>query len=156
MSGTTRSGSGSTQGGPFSELERAAMKERAAELKAEERRGGGSKAAAAERDLLAKIAEMPEPDRSLAERVHSLVTAVAPDLSPKLWYGQPAYASGGKVVCFFRSGQADGARYSTFGFNDEAELDVGGGFWPTSFALTADMDDAAEAQISALVAKAVS
>jgi uncharacterized protein YdhG (YjbR/CyaY superfamily) len=144
------------QGGSFSEQERAAMKQRAAELRAEGRRGGRSKAAAAEQDLLAAIAKMPEPDRSLAERIHGLVIAAAPDLAPKLWYGQPAYARSGKVVCFFRSGQADGARYSAFGFNDEAKLDVDGGFWPTSFALTADMGEAAEAEITRLVAKAVS
>ena len=139
----------------FSEQERAAMKERAAELRKASGRGAG-KAAAAERDLLAKIAAMPEPDRALAERVHALVTAAAPDLAPKLWYGQPAYARAGKVVCFFRSGQADGVRYSTFGFNDEARLDAESGLWPTSFALTPAMDESAAAEITALVRRAVS
>ncbi|SOE02699.1 DUF1801 domain-containing protein [Blastococcus haudaquaticus] len=112
----------------FSAEERAAMKERAAELKAAGRRDGGSKKAAAEEaDLLAKIAAMPEPDRALAERVHAVVTAAAPELAPKLWYGQPAWAKDGKVVCFFRSGQADRTRYSVFGFNEEANLDEDGG-----------------------------
>ncbi|RBY86914.1 iron chaperone [Blastococcus sp. TF02A-26] len=156
MTSTSKSRSKDRSEGGLSAAEQAAVKERAAEVRAEGRRGTG-KAAAAERDLLAKIAAMPQPDRGLAERVHALVTAAAPDLAPKLWYGQPAYAgAGGKVVCFFRSGQADGVRYSTFGFNDEARLDADGGFWPTSFAVTAELDEAAEADISALVRRAVS
>jgi uncharacterized protein YdhG (YjbR/CyaY superfamily) len=140
----------------FSEQERAAMKERASELKAEARRGrGAEKAAADERDVLAKIAEMPESDRVLAERVHAIVTTAAPELSPKLWYGQPAYVRKGKVVCFFRSGQMDKERYSTFGFNPEANLDDECGLWPTSYALT-EVSDAAEDMIAALVKQAVS
>jgi len=139
----------------FSAEERAAMKERAAELTTARRRGrGADKAAAEEADLLAKIAAMPEPDRSLAERVHAVVTAAAPGLAPRLWYGQPAYASKGKVVCFFRSGLADKTRYSVFGFSEEAALDEDGGMWPTSWAL-AGLDDAAAATLSALVKKAV-
>jgi uncharacterized protein YdhG (YjbR/CyaY superfamily) len=134
--------------------ERAAVTERAAELKASGRRGGGAAKAAAEAaDLLAKIAAMPQPDRALAERVHAVVTAAAPELAPKLWYGQPAYARKGKVVCFFRSGLADRTRYSTFGFNAEAALDGDGGMWPTSWALT-KLDDAGEATLSALVRRA--
>ena len=152
--GTTKQ-SGSPADG-FSAEERAAMKERAAELKAAGRRGRGSgKAAAEEADLLAKIAAMPSPDRALAERIHTIVTAAAPDLAPKLWYGQPAYARNGKVVCFFRSGQADKTRYSVFGFNEEAALDEDGGMWPTSWAVTG-VDDAGEALIRRLVTKAVS
>lgn len=140
----------------FSEQERAAMKERAAELKAEAGRGrGAAKAAADERDVLAKIAEMPEPDRTLAERVHALVTTAAPELAPKLWYGQPAYARKGKVVCFFRSGQVDKERYSTFGFSVEANLDDDRGLWPTAYALT-ELSDEAEATIVAQVKQAVS
>lgn len=139
----------------FSEQERAAMKDRAAELKAEPRRGRGAEKAAVEaREVLTKIAEMPEPDRALAERVHAIVVADAPELSPKLWYGQPAYARKGKVVCFFRSGQADKERYSTFGFTPEANLDDGSGLWPTAFALT-EVSGAAEATIAALVKQAV-
>jgi uncharacterized protein YdhG (YjbR/CyaY superfamily) len=140
----------------FSAEERAAMKERAAELKDAARRGGSSKKAAAdEAALLAKIAEMPLPDRALAERVHAVVTAAAPELAPKLWYGQPAYAKAGKVVCFFRSGQADKSRYSVFGFDVAANLDDDGGMWPTSFALT-ELSEAGEATINRLVRKAVS
>ncbi|MGW0593985.1 iron chaperone [Streptosporangium sp. NPDC002607] len=140
----------------FSEVERAAIKERAAELKADARRSRGTgKAAVDERDVLAKIAEMPPTDRALAERVHTIVTSAAPDLSPKLWYGQPAYAKGGKVVCFFRSGQMDKTRYSVFGFNEEANLDDDSGMWPTSYALT-ELSEAAEAAIRELVKKAVS
>jgi uncharacterized protein YdhG (YjbR/CyaY superfamily) len=140
----------------FSEQERASLKERASELRAEARRGRGAKKTAAdERDVLAKIAEMPESDRALAERVHAVVTTVAPELSPKLWYGQPAYARKGKVVCFFRSGQVDKERYSTFGFTPEANLDDNSGLWPTSYAL-AEVSDAAEDTIAALVKQAVS
>lgn len=139
----------------FSEQERAAMKERAAELKADGRRGRGEKAAADERDVLSKIAEMPASDRAMADRIHAIVTTAAPELSPKLWYGQPAYARKGKVVCFFRSGQADKERYSTFGFTVEANLDDESGLWPTSYAVT-EMSEKAEKTISALVEKAVS
>ena len=136
----------------FSEQERAAMKQRAAELKKEGGRGA-AKAAAAEAEVLAKIAEMPQPDRAIAERVHVIVTSVAPDLAPKLWYGQPAYARKGKAVCFFRSGQGDQERYSTLGFSTEANLDDVSGLWPTAYALT-EINDATEKQIAALVKQA--
>ncbi|WP_374611863.1 DUF1801 domain-containing protein, partial [Gordonia sp. (in: high G+C Gram-positive bacteria)] len=121
--------------GGFSDQERAAMKERAAELEKEKSRGRGNKKAAEELDLLAKLETMDPADRAMAERIHAIVTATAPDLAPKLWYGQPAYASQGKVVCFFRSGHDDKERYSTFGFTQNANLDDGG-FWPTSFAVS--------------------
>ena len=132
--------------------ERAAMKERAREMKASSR----SRAAKAdgESDLLAKIAEMPEPDRVMAERLHAVIKASAPDLSPKTWYGMPAYARDGKVVCFFQAADKFKARYATFGFNDSANLDEGA-MWPTSFALK-ELTAAAEATIAALVKKAVS
>lgn len=140
----------------FSEEERAAMKERAAELKAEARSGRGSKKAAAdEAAVLSKIADKASPDRALAERLHAIVTAAAPELSPKLWYGQPAYAKAGKVVCFFRSGQVDKERYSTFGFSTEANLDDDSSIWPTSYALT-ELSEAGEKTIIELVKKAVS
>ncbi|MGH3692270.1 MAG: DUF1801 domain-containing protein [Microbacterium sp.] len=120
----------------FSAQERAAMKDRAAELKAEARRAkGAEKAAAEEADVLAKIAEMPDGDREMAERVHAIVSTVAPALAPKLYYSQPGYARDGKVVCFFRSGQMDKERYSTFGFSVHAGLDTEDGFWPTAYAL---------------------
>lgn len=138
----------------FSAEERAAMKERAAELKKEANRGRGGKAAAAELDVLSKIAEMAAPDRAVAERIHTIVTTNAPELSPKLWYGQPAYARKDKVVCFFRSGDTDKERYSTFGFTPWANLDDSG-FWPTSFAVT-ELGDEAEKTITALIRKAVS
>jgi uncharacterized protein YdhG (YjbR/CyaY superfamily) len=140
----------------FTDEERAAMKERARELKAEARRGPRAKKdeADGERDVLAKIAEMPEPDRAMAERLHAIVKASAPALSPKTWYGMPAYAKDGKVVCFFTPASKFKGRYATLGFNDTANLDDGA-IWPTSFALrewTAD----GEARIGALVKKAVS
>ncbi len=122
--------------GGFSAEERAAMKGRAAELKAEAKRArGAEKAAADEADVLAKIAEMPDADRKMAERVHAIVTTTAPELAPKLYYGQPGYARDGKVVCFFRSGQQDKERYSTFGFSAQARLDSADGLWPTAYAL---------------------
>ena len=135
----------------FTDEERAAMKERAQELKAEdaprqEKDGEG--------DVLAKIAEMPAPDRTMAERLHAIVKANAPDLSPKTWYGMPAYARDGKVVCFFQSAEKFKSRYATFGFSDEANLDDGA-MWPTSFALK-ELTAADEARIAALVKKAVS
>ena len=136
----------------FTEDERAAMKERARELKAEARRGKDRKAG--ERDLLAQIAEMPGPDRALAKRVHAIVTANAPDLMPKTWYGMPAYARDGKVVCFFQSAEKFKSRYATLGFSDSAKLDEGA-MWPTSFALT-KLTAADEKRIAALVKKAVS
>jgi uncharacterized protein YdhG (YjbR/CyaY superfamily) len=137
----------------FTDEERAAMKARARELQAEAR--ANQTRAAGERDLLAKIAEMPEPDRAMAARLHELIQASAPALMPKTWYGMPAYANqDGKVVCFFQSAQKFNARYATFGFNDTANLDEGA-MWPTSFALKA-LTPAEEAKISALVKKAVS
>jgi uncharacterized protein YdhG (YjbR/CyaY superfamily) len=116
----------------WTDEERAAMKERSQELKATKRRG---KKVDEEGPVLAKIAEMPEPDRIIAERLHDLIKTSAPALSPKLWYGMPAYAKDGKVVCFFQSAQKFKSRYATFGFNDDANLDEGT-MWPTSFALT--------------------
>jgi uncharacterized protein YdhG (YjbR/CyaY superfamily) len=129
------------------------MKERAQELKAEGRRGRGADKADGETAVLAKLAEMPEPDRTMGERVHAIIKASAPDLSPKTWYGMPAYAKDGKVVCFFQGAQKFKARYATFGFNDTANLDEGA-MWPTSFALK-KLTAAEEATISALVKKAV-
>jgi uncharacterized protein YdhG (YjbR/CyaY superfamily) len=134
--------------------ERAAMKQRTQELKAEARRSRGADKADAERDVLAKIAELPEPDRALAERLHAIIKANAPALSPKTWYGMPAYAKDGKVVCFFQAAQKFKTRYATFGFNDTANLDDGA-LWPTAFALT-ELTATEEARIAALVKKAVS
>jgi uncharacterized protein YdhG (YjbR/CyaY superfamily) len=136
----------------FTGDEKAAMRERARELKAESRRGADR--ADGERDLLAKIAEMPETDRVMAERIHALITATAPDLSPKTWYGMPAYARDGKIVCFFKSADKFKARYATFGFEEDAHLDDGN-MWPTSFALK-KLTAADEARIGALVKKAAS
>ena len=136
----------------FTAEERAAMKERAKELKAEERARNDK--AAGERDVLAKIAEMSEPDRAMAERLHAIVKASAPELSPKTWYGMPAYAKDGKVVCFFTPAHKFNTRYATFGFNDTANLDDGA-IWPTSFALK-ELTAAAEARLAALVKQAVS
>jgi uncharacterized protein YdhG (YjbR/CyaY superfamily) len=144
------SASGDSKG--FTAEERAAMRERARELKAEAR--GAADRAEGEKAVLAKIAEMPEPDRGMAKRIHAIVTASGPNLSPRTWYGMPAYAKDGKVVCFFQSADKFKARYATFGFNDTANLDEGA-MWPTSFALKA-MTAAEEARISALVKKAVS
>ena len=138
----------------FTDEERAAMKERALELKAEARRGPGGKKADDEGNVLAKIAEMPEPDRAMAERLHAIIKASAPALSPRTWYGMPAYARDGKVVCFFQSAQKFKTRYATFGFMHEAKLDEGA-MWPTAFALT-ELTAAEEAKIAALVKKAVS
>jgi uncharacterized protein YdhG (YjbR/CyaY superfamily) len=138
----------------FTDEERAAMKERARELKSETRRGPRARKAAGESDLLAKIAEMPEADRAIAERLHELIKATAPALSPQTWYGMPAYAKDGKVVCFFQSAHKFKSRYATFGFNDTANLDKGA-MWPTSFALKA-LTSAEETKIRALVKKAVS
>ena len=137
----------------FTADEKAAMKERARELKAEAR--ASKDKAAGEKDVLAKIAEMTGPDRAMAERLHAIITASAPALSPKTWYGMPAYANkDGKVVCFFRDAGKFKERYATFGFNPEANLDEGH-MWPTSFALT-ELTPAEEAKIGALVKKAVS
>src|SRR5919107_1240906 len=131
----------------FTAEERAAMKERAREQKAEAQKADG------ERAVLAKIAEMQEPDRAMAERLHEIVKAAAPDLSPKTWYGMPAYAKGGKVVCFFQSAQKFDTRYATFSFSDKANLDEGA-MWPTSFALK-ELSAAEEAKIGELVRRAV-
>jgi uncharacterized protein YdhG (YjbR/CyaY superfamily) len=131
----------------FTAEERAAMKERAKEQKAEAQKVDG------ERAVLAKIAEMQGPDRTMAERLHEIVKANAPELSPRTWYGMPAYAKDGKVVCFFQSAQKFNTRYATFSFSDRANLDEGA-MWPTSFALK-ELTDAEEARIGALVKKAV-
>jgi uncharacterized protein YdhG (YjbR/CyaY superfamily) len=131
----------------FTAEERAAMRERARELKADARKADGEKA------LLAKIAEMKGSDAAMAQRIHAIVTATAPTLAPKTWYGMPAYAKDGKIVCFFQSAEKFDARYATFGFSDEANLDAGA-MWPTSFALK-ELTAAEEAKIAALVKKAV-
>jgi uncharacterized protein YdhG (YjbR/CyaY superfamily) len=138
----------------FTDEERAAMKERAKELKAAPRRGPRADKEDGESAVLAKIAEMREPDRAMGRRLHAIVKANAPALSPKLWYGMPAYAKGGKVVCFFQSAQKFKTRYATFGFSDAANLDDGA-LWPTAFALKA-LTTADEAKIGALVKKAAS
>ncbi|MER5398514.1 hypothetical protein [Streptomyces sp. NPDC002599] len=139
----------------FTAEERAAMKDHAKELKKEASRGSrADKAAEAERDVLAKIAEMGESDRIMAERVHAVVTACAPVLAPKLWYGMPAYALDGKVVCFFQSAEKFKARYATLGFSDRANLDEGA-MWATAFALTG-LTAEVEAKIGTLVKQAVS
>ncbi len=154
--GTQRSAKTTTASGKkskgFTDEERSAMKERAREMKAEARRGPRADKADGESVVLAKIAEMPEPDRAMATRLHAIITASAPALSPKTWYGMPAYAKDGKVVCFFQSAQKFKSRYATLGFNDEAKLDEGA-MWPTSFALK-ELTAAEEAKIAALVKKA--
>ena len=145
---STKTSAADTKSKGFTAEERAAMKERAQELKAEARRADGESA------LLAKIAEMPGPDRALAKRLHGIVKASAPALTPKTWYGMPAYARDDKVVCFFQSADKFKSRYATLGFSDEANLDDGA-MWPTSFALK-KLTAADEARIAALVKKAVS
>ena len=137
----------------FTDEERAAMKERAQELRAEAR-GRRAKKADGEGDVLAKIAEMPEPDRAMAERLHAIIKASAPALSPRTWYGMPAYAKDGHVVCFFQGAHKFKARYATFGFTDKANLDEGA-VWPVAFALK-ELTAAVEARIGALVKKAAS
>jgi uncharacterized protein YdhG (YjbR/CyaY superfamily) len=144
---TRKAGARAGKATGFSAAERAAMKERAKELKAEANRADGEKA------LLAKIAEMPKADRALAERIHAIVMACAPDLSPKTWYGMPAYAKDGKVLCYFQSADKFDSRYATFGFSDTAKLDAGA-MWPTVFALT-KLTAADEKKIAGLVKKAV-
>jgi uncharacterized protein YdhG (YjbR/CyaY superfamily) len=146
--GTRRSTGKASKG--FTDEERAAMRERAREAKA----GGARAKADGESEVLAKIAEMSEPDRAIAERLHALIKASAPDLSPRTWYGMPAYAKDGDVVCFFQPAQKFKARYATFGFSDKANLDEGG-MWPTSFALK-ELTAAEEARIGALVKQAAS
>ncbi len=132
----------------FTDEERAAMKERSRELKAAAKKADG------ESDVLAKIAEMPDPDRAMAERLHAIIKASAPTLSPKTWYGMPAYAKDGKIVCFFQSAQKFNTRYATFGFSDTANLDEGA-LWPVAFALK-ELTATEEARIVELVKKAVS
>jgi len=140
--------------GGFSDFEKAAMKERAEELKAESRRGSkADKDAAGERDVLAALAAMPKADRVIGERLHALVRATAPDLSPRTWYGMPAYARDDKVVCFFQGAAKFKARYATLGFSDQAKLDEGD-LWPTSYAVQA-LTPATEAKIAALLKKAL-
>ncbi len=134
----------------FTEDEMAAMRERAREVKAESKSRNAREDG--ERDLLAKIAEMPPADRAIAERIHAIVTANAPDLTPKTWYGMPAYARNGKVVCFFKAAAKFDSRYATFGFEEEGRVDDGE-MWPTSWALT-KLTPAGEAAIAALVKKA--
>jgi hypothetical protein len=138
----------------FTDEERAAMKERAQEMKASARRGPRAAKADGESDVLAKIAEMQESDRALAERLHAVIMASAPALAPRTWYGMPAYAKDGKIVCFFQTAQKFKTRYATLGFSDRANLDDGA-MWPTSYALT-ELTAADEARIGALVKKAVS
>jgi hypothetical protein len=138
----------------FTDAERAAMKERARELKAEGRRGPRAQKADGESDVLAAIAEMPEPDRAMARRLHAIIQASAPALSPRTWYGMPAYARDGHVVCFFQGAHKFKTRYATLGFSDKANLDEGT-VWPVAFALK-ELTAADEARIGALVKKAVS
>ncbi len=151
---TTKSPTGrDTSSKGWTDQEKGAMKERAKELKAEERRGKDR--ADGERDLLSKIAQMPASDRDMATRIHAVISSSAPDLSPKTWYGMPAYANAdGKIVCFFQAADKFKARYATFGFNDDANLDEGS-MWPTAWALT-KLTPADEKKIGALVKKAVS
>lgn len=139
------------EGAGFTAEERAAMKERARELKAEARASRNK--AEGENDLLAKIAEMDEPERSMAARLHAIIQEFAPQLAPRTWYGMPAYARDGQVVCFFQSAGKFKSRYATLGFSDTARLDEGA-FWPTSFALV-ELTSEVEEQIRALVKKAV-
>ena len=136
----------------FSDAERAAMKERAEELKTARR--GGKKKSDEANACLAKIAEMPQPDRTLAERLHAIILSTAPELSPKTWYGMPAYAKDDKIVCFFQGAQKFESRYSTLGFNDRANLDEGT-MWPTAYAVT-DLTETDVERIEALIRRAVS
>jgi uncharacterized protein YdhG (YjbR/CyaY superfamily) len=138
----------------FTDDERAAMKARAQELKAAARRSPRSAGADGESDLLAKIAEMPEPERGMAERIHAIVKASVPELTSRTWYGMPAWAKDGNLICFFKSAHKFKARYATLGFSDKASLDDGS-MWPTDFALM-ELTAASEARISALVKQAVS
>ena len=138
----------------FTDEEKAAMKEYAKERKAAARRGSKATREDGESDLLAKIAEMEEPDRTMAERIHAIVTESAPELAPRTWYGMPAYAKDGNVICFFQSAQKFKSRYATLGFSDKANLDEGT-MWPNAYALT-ELNDDVEERISALVKQAVS
>jgi uncharacterized protein YdhG (YjbR/CyaY superfamily) len=156
MKDTQRPAKGTTAAGQpadgFTAEERAAMQERTRELKAASRRGPSAAKADGEADVLAKIAEMPEPDRAMAERVHALIKATAPDLEPRTWYGMPAYAKDGKLICFFQAASKFKVRYATLGFQPDAKLDDGT-MWPTAFALT-ELTAEVEARIVALVRKA--
>jgi uncharacterized protein YdhG (YjbR/CyaY superfamily) len=152
-SAKTTTATGRTSKG-FTDEERAAMKDRVQEVKSAARRGPRADKADGEAEVLAKIAEMPASDRAMAKRLHAIIKASAPALSPRTWYGMPAYAKDGKVVCFFQSAQKFKTRYATLGFSDEANLDEGT-MWPAAFALT-ELTAAAEARIGALVKKAVS
>jgi uncharacterized protein YdhG (YjbR/CyaY superfamily) len=158
MKDTQKSGESTTTGDQtsegFTDEERAAMKERAQELKATGRRGSRKEKGNGESDVLAKFAEMPEPDRVMAERLHAIIKTSAPVLSPRTWYGMPAYARNGTVICFFRPASKFKTRYATFGFSDKANLDDGS-MWPTDFALR-ELTAADEARIAALVKQAVS
>jgi uncharacterized protein YdhG (YjbR/CyaY superfamily) len=138
----------------FTDDERAAMRERAQEVKSAARRGARGSKADGESDVLAKIAEMPDHDRAIAERLHAVIMASAPGLSPRTWYGMPAYAKDGKVVCFFQGAHKFKTRYATLGFSDKANLDEGA-MWPNAFALK-ELTAAEEARISTLVKKALS
>lgn len=155
---TQKSATSSTAGNSklkgFTDAERQAMKERSRELKAAGRRKPHGQNADGESEVLAKIAEMPEPDRAMGNRLHAIIKASAPTLSPRLWYGMPAYSKDGKVVCYFQSAEKFGTRYATFGFSDKAKLDRGA-LWPVVFALKR-LTAAEEATIVALVEKAVS
>jgi len=151
MNATKKTAGRETPADGWTDEERAAMKEHAKELKAAAKRGAAK--ADGEADVVAKIAEMPASDRAMAERIHEIVKASAPDLDPRTWYGMPAYAKDGKVICFFQAANKFKARYATFGFNDIANLDEGA-MWPTSWALT-KLTAADEATIGALVKKAV-
>lgn len=158
MKDTQQSSSNTTDGDKsserFSDEERAAIRERAKEVKATSRRGKRADKADEESDVLTKIAEMPEPDRTMGERLHAIIKASAPSLSPKLWYGMPSYARDGKVVCFFQPASKFKTRYAMLGFNDSAHLDEGM-MWPTAYALTEVTADV-EARIAAIVKKAAS
>ena len=138
----------------FTDEEKAAMQDRVEEMKVPARRGSGADKADGESEVLAKIAEMKDQDRAMGKRLHAVITASAPALSPRLWYGMPAYAKNGKVVCIFQSGQKFKTRYATLGFSDAANLDEGT-MWPNAYALT-KLTPAVEARIGALVKKAVS
>jgi hypothetical protein len=151
---TKRTNTARKSGNVWSDEERAAMQESARERKAASRRDPADARAEGERDVVAKIAEMPEPDRAMAERLHALVTSTAPSLVPRTYYGMPAYAKDGKVICFFQAASKFKVRYATFGFQPDAGLDEGA-MWPIAFALT-KLTAADEAKIGALVKKAVS
>jgi uncharacterized protein YdhG (YjbR/CyaY superfamily) len=151
---TKRARASGTSGKVWTEEERAAMQESARERKAASRRGSGDERAEGERDVQAKIAEMPQPDRSMAKRIHAIVSASAPSLVPRTYYGMPAYAKDGKVICFFQAASKFKVRYATFGFQPDATLDDGA-MWPVAFALS-ELTSADEARIAALVKKAAS